>query len=507
MASMRGHKAFVAPPMYPHIPLLINQAIQSFQQGDHLKASELLSKVLVAQPRNFDALHILGVIRAMQGNRAEAIELFKKALSVSKNNNFLHFNLAKALSESDRDAEALVHHRKATQLAPDHAEAWLNYGKSLVTLEKQEDALVAFSKALEINPQYAEAQNNKGLVLADLGQIEAAVACFDQAIAAQPALIDAHWNRALQLLKLGNYAAGWDKFDYRWQMDEQDTPKLVSSKPLWAGDKSDQSLLIWAEQGIGDQVLYASVLPDIAAFPQRKQVAVDRRLIPLFERSMPGFEFLDINQVSDALDFAQHLPMGSLPRYFRPSKESFAAARYPYLLADPTWVTVLRQKIQPTGKLVCGVSWSSSRKSIGKYKSISLEQMLMPLAADKLHFVNLQYGDTTVERAALQAQHGIALQNVDEVDNFNDIDGLAALIQACDVVITTSNTTAHLAGALGKETLLLLPFGKGKLWYWIEHEGKNPWYPSISLFAQEHPGQWQEPLERIRVHLENKSWN
>ncbi|MDP3700020.1 MAG: hypothetical protein Q8R72_03855 [Hylemonella sp.] len=148
-----------------------------------------------------------------------------------------------------------------------------------------------------------------------------------------------------------------------------------------------------------------------------------------------------------------------MPHHFRPTLASFAAARHPYLVTDPAHTAALRQKITQPGKRVVGVSWSSSGKSIG------LEPMLLPLASEPLHFVNLQHGDTAAERKALQALHGITVQNVDEVDNFNDIDGLAALIDACDIVITTSNTTAHLAGALGKETLLLLPLGKGKLWY------------------------------------------
>ena len=595
--------------MFPQIPALIDHAVQHFQKGDHPKAAELLGKVLDAQPRNFDALHILGVIRALQGNRAEAIELFQKALSVNKRNNFLHFNLAKALSESDRDAEALVHHRKATQLAPNHAEAWLNFGKSLANLHRHEDAIDAYNKALAINPlfaeawnnkgtalkqlnreadalascdealkinpalaeahnskglilagmdqpeaalacydratelkpdytdaynskgitlaglgqfqaalacydraielraDYAEAYTNKGLTLADLGHDDAAMTCYQQAIARQPEYIDVHWNQSLLLLKNGHYADGWFKFEYRWQVKEFNSKRVETKKPLWRGQPSNQPLLLWAEQGVGDQILYASILPEIAAFPQKKYVALDKRLIPLFARSMPGFEFVDLVHVSDALDFAEHLPIGSLPRYFRKSRESFDAAHYPFLIADPARSVALREKTHHTGKLTCGISWSSNRKDIGSHKSISLEQMLLPLASDQLSFVNLQYGDTTVERNDLQARHGIVVQNVDEMDNFNDIDGLAALVQACDVVITTSNTTAHLAGALGKATLLLLPLGRSRLWYWEEQEGKNPWYPSIKMFTQAKPGQWQQPLELIRAHLENISWN
>lgn len=594
--------------MFAQLPALINQAVQHFQQGKLPQASQLLKQALDLQPRNFDALHILGVIRAMQGERGEAIELFRKALSINKSNSFLHFNLAKALSESGLETEALHHHHKTTQLAPDHAEAWLGYGRTLANLQQYGNAIAAYDRALKINPSYAGAWNNKGLAQNQLQMQREALTSLDQAIALAPSLAEAHFNKgvvlddlerydealvcydhalrlqpgyaqasnnkgvaltalgrprdslvcydhaltlqpqyaqawnnkgsallemgeellartcyeqaiALQpdypdaqvslshiLLSQGDYTHAWDRFEYRWQSKEQAPRRLQTNKPAWAGTANPEPLLLWGEQGIGDQVLYAGILPDVAAFPQKKYVALDRRLIPLFARSLPGFEFVDLEWVNDTLDFSEHLPLGSLPRYFRLTPESFDAARHPYLVADPVRTAALRQKIAQPGKRVCGVSWSSSRKSIGTQKSVRLAQMLAPLASEQLHFVNLQYGDTAAERSSLQAQHGVVLQNVDEVDNFNDIDGLAALIEACDIVITTSNSTAHLSGALGKETLLLLPSGKGKLWYWAEHAGRNVWYPSIKIFTQATPGDWQQPLDRIKKFLKDQSW-
>ena len=595
--------------MYAQIPALIGQAVQYFQQGDLPRATALLDQVLAAQPRNFDALHILGVIQAMQGKRAAAIELFRKALSLNKNHSFLQFNMAKALSESDQDAEALVHHKRATQLAPDHAEAWLNYGQSLLKLEhhqeavgaferattinplyaaawsnlglawsklgrttdafaalnraialqadlaqahynlgcmldelqRGEEALASYDRALQFKPDYAEAWNNKGITLADLhrhaqalacyeraaalnpsyaqawnnkagsllalGQMDDAIVAYQQALAIQPDYADAQVNLGHLLLQKGDFPDAWEKCEFRWQVKKDAPRPLPTQRPRWTGAPSNRPVLLWGEQGIGDQILYSSILPDLATFPQRKLVALDRRLIPLFARSLPGFEFIDLAQASDSLDFAEQLPLGSLPRYFRPSRESFAAARHPFLVADPARVTALREKIARPGQLICGVSWSSNRNVIGKHKSIGLEQMLSALASDKLHFVDLQYGDTRAERQALQDKHGIAVQHLDEIDNFNDIDGLAALIAACDVVISTSNSTVHLAGALGKATLLLLPSGKSKIWYWSEFDGRNLWYPTIQSFSQTEPGQWQQALALLKQHLEGKTWN
>lgn len=589
--------------MYAQIPALIGQAIQHFQHGQLPQAQALLTQVLTAQPRSFDALHILGVIQAMQGRRTEAIELFRKALTINKNHSFLQFNMAKALSENGQDEEALVHHKRATQLAPEHAEAWLNYGRSLLNLgrneeavtaferattaqpafaaawsnlgftlnklEKRPEALVALDRAIELQPDFAEAYNNKGQVLdqlddpqgsldcferallinpnytdawqnkgVKLGQMERhieaidcfkralelnpalekawnymaasylalnkvhdAIACYEKAITIRPDYATAQANLGVLLLQTGEFSRGWEKFEYRWQAEEGAPEALQTNRPLWNGAPSDRPLLLWGEQGIGDQILYGSILPDLAALPRKKYVALDKRLIPLFARSMEGFDFVEPAQVNDTMDFAEHLPLGSLPRLFRPALESFAQARHPFLRADPQRAEALRKKMERGGRLICGVSWSSARKVIGKHKSISLEQMLLPLAASGLHFVDLQYGDTADERKSLKMRHGIEVQKVEEIDNFNDIDGLAALIQACDLVISTSNSTAHLAGALGKETLLLLPSGKKKIWYWTEFEGHNPWYPSIRSFAQTTPGEWLQPIEQLCQYL------
>jgi tetratricopeptide (TPR) repeat protein len=488
-----------------HLPqALMPQALQHFQRGELEKAGALLRRVLDTQPRDFDALHMMGVIEAMEGKPQKAVELLTKALSVKKNNPFVHFNLARALIELDKHEDALAHHRKATELAPGHAVAWLNFGKSLFELERISESISAFDKALQIQPDYAEALNNKGLALTELGRITESIACFQQAIAHQPDLTDAHWNLALEQLKLGKFDAAWNDFDFRWGTEGYTKPVWAEQKPDWSGKASAAPLLLWGEQGIGDQILYASILPELAELPQKKYVALDKRLIPLFERSMPGFEFVDLATVSDALGFAEQLPLGSLPRFFRQDLASFSNARHPYLQADAGRSAELRHKIACGERLVCGVSWASKRQKLGPYKSLSLEQMLLPLASSRLHFVDLQYGDTAAERQALQQAHGIEVQHLDDVDNFHDIDGLAALIQACDVVITTSNSTAHLAGALGKSTLLLLPSGKGQFWYWAEISGAIPWYPSIETFRQKETGNWQHPLQAIKAAPETR---
>lgn len=487
--------------MIPNIPRLIQQATQHIDQGELALAQQALEKVLAVQPREFDALRILGVVHSLQKDFPSALAVFRKALSIKKNDGLLHFNVAKTLSESGEDAEALVHHQKAIQLAPDHAGAWLGYGTSLVRLGRIDEALDIYERVLQRYPAYIEARINKGIAHAELYDFDSAIRCFQDTLSIAPQHANGHWNLALGRLRMGQFSAAWDDFEYRRGLPGNKAPESTRHRPQWNGQASDAALLLWGEQGLGDQILYSSILPELASLPQRKLVALDQRLIPLYQRSIPGFDYIGLSQIDETLDFAEHLPLGSLPRLFRPDLASFQRASHPFLRADPALTDALRQRISRPGKLICGVSWASHREKWGRRKSISLLELLPALASDALQFVDLQYGDTTTERRALEESHNIQIQHIDSIDNFYDIDGLAALVAACDCIITVSNSTAHLAGALGIPTLLLTPRGEGRFWYWVSHEGKNPWYPTVHSVEQAEMGDWTQVLSTVRAHL------
>lgn len=405
----------------------------------------------------------------------------------------------------DQFKEAASAFSHALELEPTHAESWCGLGQAQQALDQEAAACQSLRRALELRPDYEDALVNLGSSLQHLNDLDAAQEVLTAALALAPEDASAQWNFGLFLLRKHVYGSAWEHMEYRWRVPELQLRRINTSRPPWTGAATKHSLLLWGEQGIGDQILYASVLPELADLPQRKRVALDKRLLPLFERSMPGFEFIDLAQVSDALDFAEQLPLGSLPRLFRPDLASFAGAHHPFLQADPKRTAALRAKIVRQGTEICGIAWSSNRRKLGPYKTIQLEQMIASLPSGKQHFVDLQYGDTRAEREALSQSQGIFVQHLDEVDNFNDLEGLAALIQACDVVITTSNSTAHLAGALGKETLLLLPFERWILWYWVDFEGRVLWYPSVRPFLQTSPGDWHLPLQEIAYTINGKT--
>jgi tetratricopeptide (TPR) repeat protein len=413
---------------------------------------------------------------------------------------------ADALGDLKRDEEALAAYQQALALDPGLAEAWSHQGTILHVSGRHEDALASFDQALALKPDYAACWSNRGNVLNDLGRPAEAEANFERAVQLDPGYAEARFNRALMYLQRQEFARGWDDFAWRWNVRAPVTKAMATSRPAWDGQTQAPRLLVWAEQGVGDEVLYASMFGELQARAPRAKVVADHRLVPILRRSFEQLEFIDRGTVVDEADYDFHLPMGDLGRVFRPSLAAFKGSRVPYLVDDAALTARLRKHLADRPGIQCGLSWKSANPKIGHHKTLALGQLAPLFDLPGVQFVNLQYGSVAEDIAALAPSHRERITLVEEVDTFHDLNSLLSLVQACDLVVTTSNSTAHLAGALGKTTLLLLPQAIGKLWYWSENAGDEGrhclWYPSIEFYPQQAPGQWEAPINAIAHTLE-----
>jgi hypothetical protein len=193
--------------------------------------------------------------------------------------------------------------------------------------------------------------------------------------------------------------------------------------------------------------------------------------------------------------------MGNLGLFFRNSIEDFTSHPTAYLKPNETQVNNLKGRIKKGNHKICGISWISKNKEIGEEKSLSLIQLLPLLTIPNITFIDLQYGDTSIEKKNIFDLFGIEIKSINEIDNFNDLDGITSLINACDFIVTTSNVTAHIAGASNKKTYLLLPHGYGKMWYWGESSERSLWYPSIEIYRSPDSGLWTEAIESLSNKL------
>ena len=268
---------------------------------------------------------------------------------------------------------------------------------------------------------------------------------------------------------------------------------------MWNGEKN-QRVLVWGEQGIGDELMFSSIIPELYATSLKILVKCDKRLIPLFERSFPAdviYFSKDQPVPEDEYDF--HIPMGSLPLTFRKSLDSFKKSASGFLKYDMSKTESIKaQLMHEYGKKIIGISWKTAspiRSSLSR--NIDLAKLARALDNSNTQLLCLQYGDISDEIEAVKRDFGIEVIQFSDVDNKNDIDGLAALMAACDTVITIDNSTAHLSGALGLTTKLMLPYTAN--WRWGLSGNSSYWYDAVQLYRQSEVNDWYSVLAQIKL--------
>ncbi|MBM3349626.1 MAG: tetratricopeptide repeat protein [Betaproteobacteria bacterium] len=449
-----------------------------------------------------------GLQLILQGRYQEALTSEDEALKILPMNANAHSYRGSALLQLGRISEALASYDQVIKLAPLAAVAHYNRANALQRMRRYEDALLSLEKSLKLDPSYTDALSLTGSVFYAMGNIGSAIQYFDAALKINPNAADAHYNKSLALLSEGKFSTAWEHYEWRLRWDM--TVRVGQSRsigrvaPDWDGRPQNKPIIVIPEQGLGDQIFYGGMLADLESVVPGSTVCLEPRLVPLFQRSFKNLNFsspyeINADQCLKDLTFSAQTHIGSLGKFFRANTSGFARVRTPYLRADPAKVNQLQRHIRKPNRIVCGISWLSKNKNIGSDKSISLETLLPLLSIDNIDFVDLQYGDTTDERRQLARTHGIHVQHLSEVDNSNDIDTLAALISACDIVVTISNVTAHIASAIGKPTLVMLPNLGTPLWYWHKSHTDSIWYPNSVLLHQSKAGAWADVISSVRT--------
>ncbi len=490
----------------------LRKAAGHLQRGELAAAQQVAQEVVRNEPQNFDALHMLGVIAGRNQQQAEAIALIGKALALRPDAQ-AYCNRAAARLVLQHHAKALADCDQAITLNPELATAHCLRGHALAALKRDQEAFAAYDRAVALNPEYAEAWHHRGHTGLNLGLLQNAIASYDHALSINPDNPGSLGNRSLCYLLTGDFERGWAHFGARWSAKPKGStltpgPDAVLftpdnfGKPVWDGKPTAKTLLIWPEQGIGDQILFASILPQVRPLAGKVILALEERLHALYARSFPWCEITTLKAAREAGQYDLQIPVGDLGRLFRHSVTDFLQNRNVFLKADTARSARMRQTIAPAaGERICGISWLSVHPEFGTDKSIPLAELRPLLETPGWRFVDLQYGDTAAERAALKAATGIDIAHIDNLDMIGDIDGLAALIDACDTVVTISNSNAHIAGALGKDVRLMLPLNAARFWYWQAEREDSLWYPHMQMLRQQSAAGWGAVIDQVRESL------
>ncbi len=494
-AEMRFREANRLAP--GRVSVLGNLSAALLRQDKVREAREFAREASRIEPDNPEACLNLGVCMEKEGELEQALQCFRKAAALRSDSAEAWCNCGHVLNALKRHEEALASYDKALALKPDFADAWTNRGSTLNEIGRSAEALANHDRALALQPAHAEAWYNRGNVLAQLRRHDEAIECHAQALKLKPAFIDAHINKAVSLLTLCRFEQGWEEYEWRWSSPAFPSARPITIAPPWDGQYVDGTLWVWAEQGIGDEILYCSLLDSLRPLARRIMVTADRRLLPMLSRSFPGIDFRDSQSVVPPGLADRQTAMGSLGRHLRRTTAEFPSGAAGFLKADAHRSAAFRARISLPGERVCGIAWASKNVKFGPLKSLRLADLLPVLKLPGLRFVDLQYGDTAEERAGLTQAHDLTIRHLDDLDCFNDIEGLAALIDACDFVVTSSNVTVHLAGALGKPAHLITPASRGKIWYWHENQPRSLWYPSVRMHWQAADRSWHGAIAEI----------
>jgi len=366
-----------------------------------------------------------------------------------------------------------------------------------------EEALASFERALELRPDTLVTQTCIAHALRDLGRIDEALAHYDRVLAQQPNFGDALINRCYALLMRGDYAAGWAEYERRFAATG--APMRGFPFPEWRGEPlAGKRILIYAEQGLGDEIMFASCVPDVLKRAGHVVIESNTRLAPLFMRSFSQATIHGANKDEDHA-WLQALPrvdfqvaIGSLPLHFRGTCAAFPA-NSGYLVADDVRIERWRSRLAAApNRLRVGIAWrGGSLRTRQLMRSLALAHWQSLLTQPDVDFVSLQYGDVSEESAQLRDRHGITLRSFGA--ELTAIEELAAAIAALDLIISVDNTVAHLAGALGLPVWILLPFAPE--WRYLRSGDTMPWYPSARLFRQSRPREWETVIAETAAAL------
>jgi tetratricopeptide (TPR) repeat protein len=539
----------------------LNEALALQRQGRLRDAEKIYTRILKVAPDHFEALNLLGAVKAQLGRMGEAhrllsaavkinprvagawanlgqvllalkrndeaLECLDKARALDRDNVAILNQHANALLSTGRVEQALAEFREVLARAPQHIEARLNCGIATAALGAHEEAVADFDAALKMIPAHPGAHYNRGLALYELGRYAAALEAHERVLTAAPehagawlhrgrALAalnrhdeavasygkaraagrddpDLHFSEAMALLTLGDYRTGFEKYEARWRRSGLPAQKS-RGRPLWLGDYSlaRRTVLLHAEQGLGDTIQFARYVPLLAATGARVVLEVQSELTAMLARLDGGATVIARGEALPPFDV--HCPLGSLPLALRTGFDN-VPAQIPYLSTDDAALAKWSGRIGALARPRIAVAWSGNASHYNdRNRSIPFARLL-PLFAAQARFISVQR-DVRNDDAERLAAETCVTHLGGELQNFTDTAGVIAL---SDLVISADTAVAHLAGAMGRPLWVLLPFAPD--WRWTLDGEASPWYPTARLFRQTAIGDWDGVVGRVAAEL------
>jgi tetratricopeptide (TPR) repeat protein len=518
----------------PNISRLLRRALGAHEKGELAKAERLYMAFLQVEPGSFDALHGLGQLHYQCGRFDTALVLFQQALKsggeradgfaslglvfhvlrrfdealasydaglrIAPDDAELRNRRGVALLDLGRPGDALANFERVLAADPDHLDALGNYGNALLKLNRPAAALAAYDRALTVVPENAQLLTNRAVALRRLDRPGEALTSASRALVGRPDIAQARFVESVARLTLGDFGAGWRGYEARWSVGLLATQRRSFTAPLWLGQETPEisldgkTILLHAEQGSGDTIQFARYARLVAQRGAKKVILEVQRELARLLSDLAGVDAV-VARGERLPPFDCHCPLLSLPLALATEPQTIPA-EIPYIILRDEDVRLWRERL-PRRRPLVGLVWSGARSHDNDLnRSLRLETLLPLLDRPDVTFVSLQHDVRAEDVAVLRSRPGV----VQIGEQFRDFADTAAALAALDAVISVDTAVAHLAGAMGKPLLLLLPFAAD--FRWLRERPDSPWYPTARLCRQPKFGDWDSVVELLRQELQ-----
>jgi len=471
------------------------------ETGDLDLAKTSFETCLSIQPDFVKAHHNLGVILNRTGDIPGALTRFETVVQLQPNFAEAHNNIGNIFLSMGQLDSAVKYFQNAIAIRKEYAEAHYNLGVALNGLTDFEAARSAFNKAIKIRPDFVEAYNNLGVALQNLGEIREALAILNKALSLKPDFAEAVWNRSLVRLMSGDLLNGFNEYEARFQKPDQTSIYPHSFKaPRWDGTPfKGKRLLVHYEQGFGDTLQFMRYLPMVKSRGGTVILEVQSELYALLKR-LEGVDSLieGKKECSPGALFDCVIALLSLPAIFGTRMDTIPQ-QVPYVFPEPVKAEYWRKRI-PAGKAFrVGIVWAGNLNNPkGRHRSCSLKHFIPLGDMPAVTLYGLQKGDAVAEIEKLHDR----IQVTNLAESLTDFSDTCAVIANLDLIISVDTAVAHLAGAMGKPTFVLLSAPCD--WRWLLDRDDSPWYPTMTLFRQARQGEWESVFKEVRLALQER---
>jgi tetratricopeptide (TPR) repeat protein len=525
VASMPHHQTASAGP---DLTRLLEKAHAAHTEGALTQAEKFYKTILQWDPDNFDVLHCLGLLNFQSGRLAQALRFLSAALKRNARSTEALSNYGLVLHALGRTEEALTNYRAALAMDPDNADLLNKHGIALLDFGRPQEALKCLDRALALNPAHVEALGNRGNALVRLNRPIEAIASYDamgriegdsgrlltnrahalrrldrleealedlhKAVALDPNYAEAKFELGMVQLALGNYDDGWTAYERRWATRAFVQHRRDFKSPPWTGNQAvnGRTILLHGEQGLGDTIQFVRYVTHVARLGATVILEVQPELVALLAETKGAAHVFARGE--KPVPFDLHCPLMSLPLACKTNAVSIPA-NVPYIKLPEAQVEKWARRL-PAGKPLVGFCWAGRRSHHNDAnRSIALARFAPLFEIPNVRFISLQRDPSVEDCALLRGYHNV----LDVEDGLRDFADSAALISQLDLVVSVDTAVAHLAGALAKPLVVLLPFAADFRWLRVRND--CPWYPSAKLFRQPRFDDWESVIEQVRIYL------